>query len=38
MTACPTIETERLIMRPFREDDLDAYTAVLQAPTQKRSE
>jgi len=30
VTACPTLETERLIMRPFRESDLDAYTAVLQ--------
>src|SRR5262245_22748009 len=29
---CPTIETERLIMRPFRETDLDAYTAILQTP------
>lgn len=31
MSACPTLETERLILRPFREADLDAYTAVLQA-------
>jgi RimJ/RimL family protein N-acetyltransferase len=30
--SCPTVETERLILRPFREDDLDAYTAVLQTP------
>jgi RimJ/RimL family protein N-acetyltransferase len=34
--ACPTLETERLIMRPFREDDLDAYTAVLQTPEVRR--
>jgi len=32
MTRCPTIETERLGLRPFREEDLDAYTAILQAP------
>jgi RimJ/RimL family protein N-acetyltransferase len=30
--SCPTIETERLILRPFREGDLDAYTAQLQTP------
>jgi len=35
--ACPTIETERLILRPFREDDVDAYTAVLQAPPVRES-
>ena len=28
----PTLETERLILRPFHENDVDAYTAVLQAP------
>jgi len=27
---CPTLETERLVLRPFHESDLDAYTAVLQ--------
>jgi RimJ/RimL family protein N-acetyltransferase len=32
MYTCPTIETERLILRPFREDDLDAYTAMMQTP------
>ena len=32
MTSCPTVETERLLLRPFRESDLDAYTAMLQAP------
>lgn len=26
---CPTIVTERLVLRPFREDDLDAYHEVL---------
>jgi RimJ/RimL family protein N-acetyltransferase len=34
---CPTIETERLLLRPFREDDLDAYTAVQQAPEVRAS-
>lgn len=29
MTACPTVETERLVLRPFADDDLDAYFAVL---------
>jgi len=37
MSACPTIETERLILRPFREGDLDAYTAMLQSPEVRRS-
>jgi RimJ/RimL family protein N-acetyltransferase len=32
MGTCPTIETERLIMRPFGESDLAAYTAMLQTP------
>ncbi len=32
MGRCPTIETERLLLRPFREEDVDAYTAVLQSP------
>jgi RimJ/RimL family protein N-acetyltransferase len=29
---CPTLATERLVLRPFREDDIDAYTAMLQSP------
>jgi ribosomal-protein-alanine N-acetyltransferase len=33
---CPRIETERLILRPFEERDLDAYTAVLQTPEVRR--
>jgi RimJ/RimL family protein N-acetyltransferase len=28
MTACPTLVTERLILRPLEESDLDAYTEV----------
>jgi RimJ/RimL family protein N-acetyltransferase len=35
--ACPTIETERLRLRPFREDDVDAYTALLQTPQVRAS-
>ncbi len=26
---CPTLETERLVMRPFRDSDLDDYAAML---------
>ena len=37
MSGCPTIETERLVLRPFRESDLDAYTAVLRAEPVRRS-
>jgi RimJ/RimL family protein N-acetyltransferase len=37
MSACPTLETERLVLRPFRESDLDAYTAVLQTPEVRAS-
>lgn len=29
MDACPTLTTDRLVLRPFREDDLDAYHAVI---------
>ena len=35
--ACPTVETERLILRPFREDDLDAYAEMLQTPEVRAS-
>jgi RimJ/RimL family protein N-acetyltransferase len=34
---CPTVETERLILRPFRMDDVDAYTALLQTPEVRKS-
>jgi RimJ/RimL family protein N-acetyltransferase len=37
VSRCPTLETERLLMRPFREDDLDAFTAVLQSPEVRAS-
>jgi ribosomal-protein-alanine N-acetyltransferase len=30
VSACPILETERLILRPFREIDLEAYTEILQ--------
>ncbi|MGH3926961.1 MAG: GNAT family N-acetyltransferase [Pseudonocardiaceae bacterium] len=36
-SACPTLDTERLLLRPFRESDLAAYTAVLQAEPVRRS-
>jgi RimJ/RimL family protein N-acetyltransferase len=36
MGRCPTIETDRLILRPLREDDLDAYTAMYQTPEVRR--
>ncbi|MEM9202761.1 MAG: GNAT family N-acetyltransferase [Actinomycetota bacterium] len=29
---CPTIHTERLTLRPFRDDDVDAYFAVHDTP------
>jgi RimJ/RimL family protein N-acetyltransferase len=32
MGTCPEVETERLLMRPFREADVDAYRAVLATP------
>jgi RimJ/RimL family protein N-acetyltransferase len=34
---CPTVETERLILRPLRIDDLAAYTAMLQTPQVRAS-
>jgi [ribosomal protein S5]-alanine N-acetyltransferase len=37
MNGCPTIETERLVLRPFAERDLDAYAAVLQSPEVRAS-
>ena len=29
MTQIPTLQTERLVLRPFREDDLDAWAEIL---------
>jgi RimJ/RimL family protein N-acetyltransferase len=37
MSRCPTIETERLLMRPFHESDLGAYTAILRTPEVRAS-
>ncbi len=37
MTACPTLLTERLILRPFEESDLDAYTELLTTPELRHS-
>jgi [ribosomal protein S5]-alanine N-acetyltransferase len=31
MSRCPRIETPRLLLRPFADTDVDAYTAVLQS-------
>jgi len=31
MTACPTLHTERLVLRPFTDDDVAPYAATLQA-------
>ncbi len=32
----PVLETERLTLRPFRDDDLDAYFAVMDTPEVRR--
>ncbi|HVB94096.1 MAG TPA: GNAT family N-acetyltransferase [Acidimicrobiales bacterium] len=37
MTACPTLITERLILRPLEESDLGSYTDMLLAPEVHRS-
>lgn len=37
MTACPTLVTERLILRPFEEEDLDAYAELISAPEVRHS-
>lgn len=37
MTACPTLVTERLILRPLEESDLDAYTELFTVPDVRRS-
>jgi [ribosomal protein S5]-alanine N-acetyltransferase len=37
MTACPTLLTERLVLRPLEESDLDAYTELLDAPEVRRA-
>jgi RimJ/RimL family protein N-acetyltransferase len=37
MTACPTLVTDRLILRPFEESDLDDYLAMMGSPEVRRS-
>ena len=37
MSACPTLVTDRLILRPFEEPDLDAYTELFMTPEVHRS-
>ena len=37
MPACPTLTTERLVLRPFRESDLEAVLAVRSHPEVRRS-
>ena len=37
MTTCPTLETERLILRPFREDDLASYFTMMKTPELRES-
>lgn len=37
MGNCPTLETERLRMRPFRESDIASYQAVLATPQVRAS-
>ena len=37
MFTCPTVETERLVLRPFRDDDVDAYFAVHDTPEVRAS-
>ena len=32
MSSCPTIETDRLVMRPFREADADPFLAMMTTP------
>ena len=37
MSACPTLVTDRLILRPFTESDLDAYFEVMTTPEVRAS-
>jgi RimJ/RimL family protein N-acetyltransferase len=37
MSACPTLTTERLVLRPFRADDLDPFFAVMTTPEVRAS-
>ena len=37
MFACPTVETERLVLRPFRDDDTDRYFDIHDHPDVRAS-
>jgi len=37
MTPCPTLHTDRLVLRPFVEADLVEYTAVMTAPEVRKA-
>ena len=37
MSPCPTVETERLRLRPFREDDVDRYLEIHTTPEVRAS-
>ncbi len=37
MTSCPTLETERLILRPFRDNDLSDYFMMMDTPELRKS-
>ena len=36
MSACPTLETENLVLRPFKDEDVDGYFGVLDSPEVRR--
>ena len=36
MSSCPTLETENLILRPFKDKDVDDYFGVLDSPEVRR--
>ena len=37
MSECPTLETDRLHLRPFVDDDVEAYFALYDTPEVRRS-
>ena len=37
MADCPTLHTERLLMRPFEDSDLDAYAPIVMSEEVRRS-
>ena len=37
MTSCPTLETKRLILRPFNENDLTSYSIMMNTPELRHS-